>query len=633
MLCFAEITDSSMDSIDSAHDRVRFYRFEVDVRARQVRKHGIRIRLQQQPFQILVLLLERPGEVVTREALQKAIWPADTFVDFDVGLAAAVHKLRQALGDSAEEPRFIETLPKRGFRFIAPVETVPVKKEGSPDSRVLVEPADAPAPPQPQHLHRRTGSNRKRFLYRISAVAVLVAAVSSAVWWRIRTKPHVYVIAVLPLKNLSAEPNSDYFSDSLTDEIIRKLSLIEGLEVRSRTSSFAFKDKPRNLAEVSKALGVNLVLEGSVLCSGEKLRIDVNVVRVPDDTTIWSERFDRPLADIVAIQDEISRSIVNELRLKQIGGQRRYNTKFETYDLYLKAESLAMKPLDQGKSHQAIELFERVIASDGEFAPAYAGIGEIYARLRNPRGYSPDALQKMREMAKKAIDLDPLLAESWATMGIANASDLMWGDAERAFRQSIQLNPNLSQVRRDFALFVLVPEGKLEEAVQQERKALELDPLAIDRGVQLGLILTLTGGYDEALALTRQSFEAKPMSVGGQVYGHALMLKGRYDDAMRAFGMQGGISRGYLGCVYAKTGRRAEAEQIAAEDDVAKGRHQVLIYAGLGDTDRLFAALNALADNDDYIVDLYPFYPELGFVRRDPRMRELRRKRNLPPLQ
>jgi TolB-like protein/DNA-binding winged helix-turn-helix (wHTH) protein/Tfp pilus assembly protein PilF len=612
-------------NIGSAYDKVRFGSFEVDVRAGELKKLGIRVRLQQQPFQVLLLLVEHAGELVTREELQKAIWPANTFVDFDIGLAAAVHKLRQALGDSAESPRFIETLPKRGYRFMVPVETIRTASgNGEKATPAATEPTTLqdPQPKKPIRIPH----------WQLAALSVfIVAAIVAAAWWGLHPRRQTYVIAVLPFKNLSSEPNTEYFSDGLTDEIIRKLSLVEGLEVRSHTSSFVFKDKPRNIADVGKSLAANLVLEGSVLHSGDRLRVNVDLVRVADDTPIWSERYDRQLADVFTIQDEISRSVVNELRLKQIGGQRRYNTDLETYDLFLKAESLSMATPDQPEPvKKAIALYEQVIARDPEYAPAYAGIATAYQTLRNPRNSSPEAIAKMREMARKAIELDPLLAESWATLGLVDAADLNWYEAEQEFRRSIQLNPNLSRARMDFAMFVLVPEGKLDEAILQVRNAAKLDPLAANVRVALGFILLMNGRSDEALAIGRKGFEAAPNSLGGQIYGHALMLAGNYDEAMKVFQQQGGASRGYLGCLYARMGRRSEAEQIAAENDVAQARHKVLIYAGLGDAERLFAALNDLSASNDYIVDIYPFFPELSFVRHDPRMTELRRKRKLP---
>jgi tetratricopeptide (TPR) repeat protein len=281
---------------------------------------------------------------------------------------------------------------------------------------------------------------------------------------------------------------------------------------------------------------------------------------------------------------------------------------------------------------QAIGLFEQVIATDPDFAPAYAGIADSYAHLRNPRGFSADALQQMRLMAGKALYLDPLLAEGLATMGLVNASDLNWGDAERNFEKSIQLNPNLAGVRRDFATFVLLPEGKLDAAVQQMRKAAALDPLNPDVRTSLAFILVTAGDYDEALPIARKSFESVPASIGGQAYGRALMLKGRYDEAIAVFQTQGGASLGYLAWMYAKTGRREQAEQMAAEKDVAQSRHQALLYAGLGDADRLFGALNALAASNDVTADMYPSFPEFAFVRHDPRMAEFRRKRRLSPL-
>jgi adenylate cyclase len=245
-------------------------------------------------------------------------------------------------------------------------------------------------------------------------------------WWA--SAPQV--IAVVPFKNLSAEPGSEYFVDGLTDEIIRNLSVIEGLEVRSRTSSFVYKDKPRNVAEIGRQLAVNLVVEGSVLRTGDRLRINAQLVRVAGDTPLWSGRFDRDLKDIFAIQDEISRSIVNELRLKLGRGQRRYNTNVEVYELYLKGRAhLGLGPKE---AEAARAVFEQVVAKDSAFAPAYAGITETWATMSlNYAGVpAEEAFAPMRSAAERALQLDPLLAEAHAAMGVVLARDREWTRSE-----------------------------------------------------------------------------------------------------------------------------------------------------------------------------------------------------------
>ena len=449
--------------------RVRFGPFEADLCSCELRKAGLKIKLQDQPFQILAILIQRPGEMVSRKEFREKLWPADTFVDFDTGLNSAIKKLRDALSDSADEPHYIETLPRHGYRLIVPVENVDIHQGA--DGHVVTSPTNGQQSresplltvPQPTEL-------RPHFLpWRNAAVALVVLAVlATGSWWFFRQNAGPYTIAVLPFKNLSGEPDSDYFSDGLTDEIISDLSIIDGLQVKSRTSSFFFKDKPINIREVGAQLGAKFVLEGSVLRSGEKLRINARLVRVSDDVPLWSNSFDRELKDVFTIQDEISRSIVNELRLKLGQGQRRYNTNLEAYDLYLKAKTLTQNQgLPEGRANllEGINLFEQVIANDPGFAPAYAGVATTYGRLSiTPRSFPPEeAYTKMRAAAEKALQLDPLLAEAYASMGLVYARDHNWQDSERSFRRSIELNASLSESRRDFAFSVLFPLGRLDE--------------------------------------------------------------------------------------------------------------------------------------------------------------------------
>jgi len=619
--------------------KTRFGPYEVDLRSGELYKHGIRMKLQDQPFQILALLLERPGDVVTREELRQKLWPADTFVDFDTGLNSAIKKLRDALSDSAEEPRYIETLPRRGYRLIVTVESVEVHQGTKThvamtpaNGQQIAQPALSTAP-QPTEL-------KPHFLrWRNAAVALVVLAVlATGSWWLFRQNAGPYTIAVLPFKNLSAEPDSDYFSDGLTDEIISDLSIIDGLQVKSRTSSFSFKDKANNIHEVGAQLGAKLVLEGTVLRSGNKLRINAQLVRVSDDVPLWSNSFDRELKDVFAIQDEISRSIVNQLRLKLGRGQRRYNTNLEAYDLYLKAQTLSQNQvLPEGRAHllEGINLFEQVIANDSAFAPAYAGLATTYGQLsRTPRSFSPEeAYSKMRAAAEKALQLDPLLAEAHASMGLVYARDQNWQDSERSFRRSIELNASLSESRRDFAMWVLLPLGRMEEAVRESRKAVELDPLSAQAQNSLDNVLVSAGRYDEVIENCRRALLANPNdNIAEQLYARALMQKGRLNEATAIFEKQeqaGTSSPGFLGYAYAMAGRRADAEKVGAKYP-AWPWVQVFVYAGLNDKDRAFQALEEMAATHDPRVGNYLTYPELALLRGDHRLTEFRQRLGMP---
>jgi TolB-like protein/DNA-binding winged helix-turn-helix (wHTH) protein/Flp pilus assembly protein TadD len=647
----------------------RFGVFEIDFVAGELRKRGLKIKLHEQPFKVLAMLVERPGEVITREEFREKLWPADTFVDWDLGLNSAIMKLRAALGDSAENPRFVETLPRRGYRLIVPVEPIgmahhasqpelsavdlpdPLSKRSATTPTVLPEEAELLVAESPIGLDSppvagtaKLPDRRMAGWPRIVLIGTAFTALLGFGVWKWFGPRNVtaegsisqprYVIAVLPLKNLSAEPGSDYFSDGLTDELISNLSVIDGLQVKSQTSSFAFKDKPRDIHTVGSQLGANLILEGSVLRAGERLRVNVQLVRVSDDYPLWSGRFERELKDIFAVQDEISLSIVNELRLNLGQGRRRYNTNLETYDLYLKALALAnqLPGGDNGAIAASIPLFEAAIARDPNFAPAYAGIADAYSYISaSPRGFSPEAAYaKMRPACEKALALDPLLAEAYACMGILNSRDFMWNQAELDFRKTFELNPSLSRPHGDYAMTVLFPMGKLTEAERELRVAIQLDPLSTKLTFPLNMVLMSEGKYDEVLSSCRAILAANPDDhVTQQIYGRVLVQKGRVDEAVPILEKAGKGSESWLGFAYAKEGRRADAALIASQHKDWPWA-QAIIDAGLGDKEGTIAGLQGMAAIKDSRFGMYPQYPELALVRDDPRLTKMRKALGLP---
>jgi adenylate cyclase len=272
-------------------------------------------------------------------------------------------------------------------------------------------------------------------------------------WWWFRGQNTLIAIAVLPLTNLSQDLNSDYFADGLTGEIIRNLSIIDGLVVRSQTSSFAFKGKAQKVRDAGKQLAADYILEGSVVRAGQQLRITAQLVRVRDDVPLWSGRYDRDLTDVFAIQDEISRGIVNSLRLKLGRGRRRYETSLEAYDLYLAARAVEISSVSSGRN-KSVALYEQAIAKDPSFAPAYAGLGAAYAyrsgedRLNDwavlERG---EEMSRMHSVVERALQLDPLLAEAHAALGMVQARDAQWEQSERSFRRALEVEPNRSSTR------------------------------------------------------------------------------------------------------------------------------------------------------------------------------------------
>jgi serine/threonine-protein kinase len=508
----------------------------------------------------------------------------------------------------------------------------PASRYGSPEAlgaelASLVPPSVGKRTPAP------AGARRRWKYVAVGAVLGVAAGFAATPFWWASETP---TIAVLPLENLSTDPNGEYFVDGLTDEIIRNLSVIEGLDVRSRTSSFTFKNRPRDIREVGKQLQAALVVEGSVLRSDGRLRINAQLVRAADDTPLWSGRFDRELKDVFAIQDEISRSIVNELRLKLGRGQRRYDTNLEAYDLYLKARTL-VRYGDPARAREATELFNRVVARDPAFAPAHAGLADAWAEMsinRAAGAVPPDeTFAVMKASAERALQLDPLLAEAHAAMGVVLARDRNWAGAEGAFRRAIELNGNLSSLHMNFVNSTLLPQGKLEPSVSQLRAALRRDPLSVDLQARLAYVLVSAGRYEESIAISRRIVTSAAAADDGlnharQVFARALFQHGQKADAIRRFEQLGSGSDNFRGYAYAAIGRRVDAEEIAAQRQDFPAS-LALIHAGLGDTDRAFEALERMAAEKDPRVGAYLTYPELASLGADPRMAAFRRKLGL----
>lgn len=500
--------------------------------------------------------------------------------------------------------------------------------EGNGDPVVIEVPKGGYTPvfldAEPVREQRTTRHKQLRLVVAVGGLAVAVTAAAS--WW-MPSRSAPISIAVLPLENLSDERASDYFADGLTDEIIRNLSVIEGLAVRSRTSSFAFKGKPRNMREAGKQLDADYILEGSVLRAGRRLRINAQFVRVRDDLPLWSGKFDRELSDVFAIQDEISRGIVNKLRLQLGRGRRRYETSVEAYDLYLRARALPRI--------QSIGLLEQAIAKDPSFAPAYAGLATAHAfrSVQFPLDHPPDELVKMRAAAEKAIQLDPLLAEAHEALGRVYARESQWEQAEKSFRQAIEIDPNRSTTYIAYGNWLLTVLGRIEEALRQLHAAEKADPLSPEVHLSLGLVLISAGRYDEAADYCQKLPGDERWLPRDQCLGRARFGQGRLGEAIHLLANDSGLStnpqaRGFLGYVYARSGRREEAEKMATASNFPN--EKALIFAGLGDKDRTLEALNEMAVVGAQRLGVYLSYPELALLRGDPRLKPFRKKVGLP---
>lgn len=462
---------------------IRFSSFEVDVRAGELRKHGHRIRLQDQPFRVLQILLEHPGEVVAREELQRQIWPSDTFVDFDRGLNNAVKRLREALADSAEQPRYIETIPKRGYRFIAPVT--------ANGNGVNEERAAAPPTEVAKHAEKQVFGSRglHKAIYAITAATVLLLLLLLSLRLegfrdRVLGKPvaaSIRSIAVLPLQNLSVDPNQEYLADGMTEELITDLAQIGSLKVISRTSTKRYRNTSKSLPEIARELNVEGIVEGSVQQSGGRVRITTQLVHGPSDSHIWARSYERDLQNVLALEQDVAHAIVEEIRAtitprEKARLSRNRSVSLRSLQAYLQgryhyeqADSLSFRkdsqPARDKELATAREFFEQAIHDDPEYAQAYVGLASTW-----------EDNEKQKAELRKALELDPDLAEAHEALATLDVLGLWnWPEAEAEYKRAIELNPNFSEAHARFAEY-LDSFLRFDEGMNEFLRAQELDP-------------------------------------------------------------------------------------------------------------------------------------------------------------
>jgi TolB-like protein/DNA-binding winged helix-turn-helix (wHTH) protein len=470
--------------------RFSFGEFEVDLRSGELWERGNRLRLQGQPFQVLRVLLERRGEIVTRDELKQTLWSADTFVDFDDGLNTAVRKIRDALGDSTEKPRYIETIPRRGYRFMGclsdlrPAVLSPPAEESNDSPVQEFSRSDVSAPvvlPAPAQLL----SIRWRVLLTAAAALALFSTAlaiyrgSSA---KGTSKPRIKSLAVLPLKNLSADPTQEYLADGMTEALIGRLAGIHDLRVISRTSVMQYKDTKEGLPEIAKTLGVDAIVEGSVIRDGNRIRVHAQLIRAATDEHFWSEAYDRELRDVLTLQSDVAQSIAQKVEVTITGEERARLTAArpiapEVYEIYLKGRSIMDKSNSRSGLEESIGYFEEATKRDPTFAPAYVGLADAYDRLGTIFiGTPPSEVRpKVVNAARKALELDPELAEAHVLLADIYQQQWHWNDAQVEYKRALELKPNDAAAHVGFAHWLLC-QGRTEEALTWTARGRELDP-------------------------------------------------------------------------------------------------------------------------------------------------------------
>ena len=629
--------------------RLRFGVFEMDLPAGELRKHGLKIRIQEQPFQVLAMLVQNAGKVVTREDLQKKLWPADTFVDFDHGLNKAINKIREALSDSAESPRYVETLSRRGYRFLAEVKDAdaPVRSPGLP-TQPSEEVRDRPDVTGKLAVHKQL---LRLHAWKISAFALL-ALMASLATWRLHSLMHrppvIRSLAVLPLESLSSEASQDYFADGMTDELISDLGQISALRVISRTSVMTYKHARKPLPQIARELNVDAVVEGTVLRSGDQVRITAQLIEAATDKHLWSQSYEGELRDTLTLQNKVASAIADQIRINLNPQEQAAlkNTKFvnpQAYEFYLKGRYFWNKRTADGLK-VALAYFNQAVDEDPKYAQAYSGLADTYALLGDWQyaAMTPkEALPKAKAAAIKALELDSTLGEAHNSLAfVLDGFDWDLDAGGKEFRRAIDLNPSYATAHHWFAWHLSLL-GRYDEAIAEMRKAENLDPLSLIINADLAELLVLAHSYDESIRQSNKTIEMDPnFAMAHNQLAQGYLEKHMYSEAVTELEKAVRLSGGSPTCIanlaraYAASGKRSEAIRLLSglqkrsNPTYSYGSEIATIYASLGNRDQ---AMNWLEKG--YEERFNPgvlLRPGFDPLRSDPRFEDLVHRIGLP---
>ena len=587
---------------------IHFENFEFDFRSSELREQGRKVKVQGQPVQILAMLLEQPGELVTRDEIKNKLWPGDTFVDFEHSLNAAVKRLRQALHDSAENPRCVETLARRGYRFIADVAVVEGARlniRGPTTYNVLT--ADDREQPEIAEETAAVKHLPWPLAWRISALTLLVLSTVVVVWiLRSRSvpSPTIRSLAVLPLESLSSDASQEYFADGMTDELITDLGQISALRVISRTSVMQYKGVRKPLPQIARELNVDAVVEGTVLRSGGQVRITAQLIQARDDRHLWSHSYEGELRDALALQNKVASAIAEQIQInlkpkEQVALKREKAVNPEAHEAYLKGRYFWNKRTDDGL-RKAIAYFNQAIEKDPTYAQAYTGLADSYALLGDWEygGMAPkEAFPKAKAAATKALELDDTLSEAHTSLAFClDLYDWNWDSAEREFKRAIDLNPGYATAHHWYG-WHLAELGRKDEAIAEMREAANLDPLSLIISADLAEVLLVARLYEQSMQQSLSTLAMDPtFAVAHYQLGQAYVQNRMYSDAMvefqKAIELSGANTTftANLAYVYALAGRRGEAvkilnEQKNRDNGYSNPAEIALIYVGLGKND------------------------------------------------
>jgi TolB-like protein/DNA-binding winged helix-turn-helix (wHTH) protein/Tfp pilus assembly protein PilF len=562
--------------------------FTVELPEGELRKHGVRLKVQERPFQLLVCLLERPGEIISRDELRQRLWPDGTFVDFDHNISSAINKLRTVLNDSASNPRFIETVGSRGYRFLADVKRI------SPD------PASSQAPKQRtaevSKIVESAGSRYQGLWKVVAGTALLLSLLVAGYFqWARRTSkssaPAARVmVAVLPFQNLTGDPAQDYFSDGLTEEMIAELTRLnqDHLGVIARTSIMVYKQRPKPLDQIGRELGVQYVMEGSVRRDSSRVRITAELIQVKDQTHLWAREYDRELNNSLALQSEIAQEIGDEIQISlgDSNGVKAANhlasshstASYEAYDLYLKGRYFWNKRTTAGFL-QAANYFQQAIAKDPGYASAYAGLADTFGLMSTwYAAPQQEFMPKAKAAALNALALDDSLAEAHASLAlVAENYDYDWQTAEKEFRRAIQLNPDYATAHQWYAEY-LAWQGRFDEALAESERARQLDPMSLIIATDRGAILFYARKYDRAIDQFRAVLDMDPGFTNTRSFlASAYVQQGKFAEALKENELMADAEKpqwhwAFTAYIYNHSGNVAQAQHALARFEALSPR-------------------------------------------------------------
>ncbi len=621
-----------MPTLPPISSSICFGPFELDAAAGELRKAGILIKLQPQPFRLLLLLAKRAGAVVTREEIQTCLWSESTFVDFEHGINFSINQIRGALADSADEPRYIETLQRRGYRFIATVECLPESVRPKPSV------AAAGAPPWRSAL--------------VAGSLAILLVVGYLAWHRIRppalASPGRIMLAVLPFQNLTGDSQQEYITDGVTEEMITQLGRMqpERLGVIARTSVMGYKHGDVRMDQIGRELGVQYILEGSVRRDGSRMRITAQLIQVKDQSHLWAREYEHSLKDLFALQDDVTAAVAQEIQSRlalepRNRAGRSHRVTPEAYDSYLLGR-YSLNGRTAAGLHNAQTYFNAAIAADPDYALAYTGLAESYFLMAATGGSLQAVSLQARTAANKALAIDPTLSEPHALLAvIAQNHDWNWEESEREYKLAMTMDPNDATPHHWYSAGLAV-RGRFDECFRENAIARQLDPLSLLIRASEGEYLYLARRYDEALSKLNRTLEIDANFAPAYfMRGLAYEQKGKWREALADLETARRLDdtpqyAALLGEAYALSGDKPRARQILLElqaraksEDVS-ALHPALIYAGLGEKDAAFSQLErAFQERATYLLGLKTaaIYDPL---RSDPRFDDLLKRMGLP---